>query len=54
MYRDSSRVALQYENGTKNFHQAVPELHGTENQKISAQLHANFYVLALVRGLAKY
>ena len=49
-----SCVALQYETGTKNFHRAVPELHGTKNQRISAQPRAVFHALAIVRGLVKY
>ena len=33
---DSSWVALQFEPGTKFFHQAVPEMHNIKNHKIPA------------------
>jgi hypothetical protein len=33
----SSCAALQYETGTKFFHQAVPEIHAIEKLKISVQ-----------------
>ena len=42
----SSCVALQYKTGTKFFHQAVPELHGIKNQKISVQLRGILHVFS--------
>ena len=45
---NSSCVALQYETGTKFFHQAVPELHGIKNQKISVQPRGIFRIFSKV------
>ena len=45
---NSSCVTLQYETGTKFVHQAVPELHGLENHKISVQPHGIFHIFSKI------